>query len=249
MTLFFIAWGNYPGFRHAVRCAVARANCPVIVVSDLPPFGLGERHVKMSNLETKLCRQVMSANRSNGWGYSVTRWLVLKEAIATLSIPAPVFLADWDMLMFTDLAKACEPFAQNDFAVSIRQGDDSSAAYLVNRFQPLLTLCDQVESMARAASPRLAWLDDMALWRDVYYTHGWSRGDLFTPQNNSVFDHNIVVSDGKYMMDGEVKSVLWKEGNPHFLTPSGDAILAHCLHCWGPWKGREELLCKEAGIP
>jgi hypothetical protein len=246
MTVVFIAWGSYAGFDDAVRCAVARAGCPVKVFSDpqISVPGASCFHIPKSKYEDVLLRLVPQKERAR----SLERWLVLYDLMMQYDLVPPVLLADWDMLLFSDLGEALKPFSDCDLGVTMDERGNASAAYFINRFRVLVAFESMVGTMVKCHSPRLSVINDMVAWWDVRCFHGFKAGNLSEAHNGSVFDHNIGESAGYDMRDG-AKSVLWGNGIPYFTRSDKLMVSANVLHCWGPAKTRTTEFREAAGIP
>lgn len=257
MNLFFIAWGTYAGFPSAIRCASARANCPIYVVTDTPGAWLPPQvhHVDLKKFHS--VNELLTRLLPGGWhdqsriarATSLARWFVLRDCITNIGMSFPVFCSDWDIMIFDDLDKACEPFSDYDFARTVNHPniDDTNAAYLVCRKEPLDAFCEIVATSTRTADD--PEYHDMAIWREVAKQDKWLYGDLTDVVKGSTFDLGIHCSLGKYRMNGKSKLVTFRNGHPYFtIDATGEQVKAHNIHCWGEYKGREPLLLKEAKI-
>lgn len=257
MNLFFIAWGTYGGFPATIKCAASRVNCPIYVVTDTPPCKLPNSVHYIDLKKFHAVNRLLDHLLPGGWhgqakiarATSLARWKVLSEAMFLYDLSYPVFCSDWDMMMFDDLGKACDPFAHYDFARTVNHPnlDDSNAAYLVCRKEPLDAFCDLVGNSDRTCDD--PEFHDMSMWREVAKQGRWTYGDLTDIVNGSTFDLGIHCSLGKYRMNGNSKLVTFRDGHPYFtIDATGDQIRAHNIHCWGEYKNREPLLLKQAGI-
>lgn len=238
MNLFFITWGAYSGLESAIKCANARCGCPVHVVRD-PKSEILKKLLPEDNYDGgKVARAT-----------SLARWFVLRDEMEARKLEYPVFCSDWDVMTFSNLEPACAPFLANDFARTVNHPNlgDVSAAYLVCRKEPLDEFCRLVEASTESVSNQE--YHDMAVWRQVGEQGKWKIGDLTDIVNGGTFDHNVHCSLGKYRMNGESKLVTFRDGHPYFtLDSTSEEILAHNIHCWGEYKGREPELLKLAGI-
>lgn len=257
MNLFFIAWGTYGGFPATIKCAAARVNCPIFVVTDTPPFKLPKSAHWVDLKRFFAVNVLLSKLLPNGWydqakvarATSLARWFVLNKCMEILELDFPIFCADWDMMMFDNLERACEPFLHYDFARTVNHPnlDDSNAAYLVCKREPLDAFCEIVEKTNRTCDD--PEFHDMAVWREVSKQGRWTYGDLTEIVNGSTFDLGVHCSLGKYRMAGKSKLVTFRDGHPYFtIDATGELIRAHNIHCWGEYKCREPLLLKQAGI-
>ena len=247
MTLVFIVWAGdspYAGFPDVVECAQRRADCPIWVISDRPAPGR-VNYAAMSEFPAgDEIRKKYSGHTAPWLAMSLARWFVLRDFIRKYKPSFPIFCADWDVMIFRDLEEAYSPFADCDYTVSML-GDIDSAAYGVNRLEPLEAFCDLVEKMADDNDPRAEMLDDMFAWQLNRGTGNWKVGNLFETHGASVFDHNIHCGDGRFVMAGPAKKVTFREGTPYFTGLDGAPTLANTIHCWGTYKTRtSELLRK-----
>lgn len=237
MNLFFIAWGNYSGFDAAIQCAKSRCGCPVLVVRD-----------RKSDILKKLLNGCADGSKL-ARATSLARWFVLRDTMEKLGLSYPAFCSDWDMMIFSDLSKACALFLDCDFARTVNHPNlgDTNAAYLVCRKEPLDAFCELAEKSDRTCDD--PEFHDMTVWREVAEQGRWKVGDLTEIINGSTFDLGIHCSLGKYRMNGKSKLVTFIDGHPHFtIDATGELVLAHCVHCWGEYKGREPELLRLAGI-
>lgn len=247
MTLVFIMWtanGGYSGFANVLECAKRRANCPIWVISDQGAPG-GVHHVPISEFPVgDRVRDQYSKHTAPVLGMSVARWFVLRDFIKEHNPAFPIFCADWDVMIFRDLADAYAPFADCDYTVSM-VGDADSAAYGVNRLEPLDAFCDMIDTMNDENDPRAEMIDDMLAWQLNRETGPWNVGNLFEIRNDAVFDHNIHTGDGRFQMAGPTKKVVFRKGTPYFATLDGAPILANTIHCWGKYKTRTGKLLRK----
>lgn len=238
MNLFFIAWGEYLGFKAAIQCAKERCGCKVHVVRDR----------KSSILESLLGNGQHDGGKL-ARATSLARWFVLLEGMKKMELSYPVFCADWDMMIFSNLEAACAPFLECDFARTVNHPNlgDTNAAYLVCKEEPLREFCSLVSSSNQNCDDPEC--HDMKVWREVADQGKWKVGDLTEIKNSSTFDLGVHCSLGKYRMAGASKLITFKDGHPYFtIDATGEQILAHNIHCWGEYKGREPELLKRARV-
>jgi hypothetical protein len=245
VTLVFIvrtALDPYAGFADVIECAKLRANCPIWVISDQPDPG-GVNYVPISEFPVGDRMREKFSEHMNAWsGLTLARWYVLREFIKRYDPPFPIICMDWDVMIFRDLAEAYAPFAEDDYTVSVL-GDLDSAAYGINRLEPLEAFCDMVERISEEDDPRRDQLNDMLAWQQFRHTDSWTVGNLFEIRDGSVFDHNIHCGADRFVMDGEAKRVVFLDGMPHFVSLDGSLVVANTIHCWGTYKTRtRELL-------
>lgn len=241
MTLVFITWGSYEGFQAVLSCAKARAGCRIIVISNNKVEGV--EHIPLSDFPIGQVMLGKLKPHVGEWAaYSLARWFVLRELLTPHPDMVPVFCADWDVMIFRDLAKAYTPFLDCDYTVSIDQ-DMSSAAYGVNNFAALDALCNLIAD--NQSDPTL---NDMEAWARLTRTGKWKVGNLFEIHDESVFDHNIVCGADRFMMLDGCKEVTWLDGIPYFQLFDLTLIRATTIHCWGPWKSKPAELLRLAGI-
>ena len=248
MTLVFIAWGHYPGFQDALACARARAGCPIWVVSDgAPPAGVN--HLPLSKFPIASRVRCEIAVNTGAWAsFSLARWFVLHELITLRpEIKFPIFCADWDVLIFRNLAEAYRPFEKFDYTVSI-EGTMESAAYGINHMRPLQSFCELVQKLNYENDPRAKNLNDMEAWSLNRRAHNWNVGNLHEIHDGCVFDHSMHCGADRFMMNGPAKKVLFEKGQPYFVTNDSKIIAANSLHCWGSYKTRTAEVRKMAGI-
>jgi hypothetical protein len=247
MTLCFIYWGNYDGFKDTLACAKARAACPIWVISD-GPAPAGVNHLKLSTFPVAdSIRNLITPNAGEWAAYSLSRWFVLRDFAANHPHLFPIFCADWDVLIFRDLAKAYAPFLQYDYTVSVHEGMES-AAYGINRMEPLDAFCKLVEKLNVENDPRAKSLNDMEAWSLNRREHGWNVGDLFQVQNGTVFDHSMHCGEKDYEFEGPAKRLKWDNGFPYFTLKSGEKIAANTIHAWGGYKTKTGFVRRAAGI-
>ena len=245
MTLVFIHWGHYAGFQDALACAIARAGCPIWVISDRPAPGR-VKHLPLSTFPTASRMRCEIAVHTGAWAsFSLARWFVLRELITLHpEITFPIFCADWDVLIFRDLATAYKPFESFDYTVSM-EGPMESAAYGINRPEPLHAFCRLVECLCAEGAKDL---NDMEAWSRNRRAHNWNVGNLFEIHDGSVFDHSMHCGADRFMMDGPTKKVLLESGQPYFVLKDSKIIAANTMHCWGSFKTRTAEVRKMAGI-
>ena len=250
MTLFFIAWGNYPGFKDALMVAQCRAKCPIIIRTDMPP-----------NLQ-KLFEELKKwtwPERALG----IVRWAYLYQLVMETGPAAmPCFMADWDMLMCSPLEEACEPFKDFDYCVCRDRNRSSTSAYLINRFEVLASFMSILPPLLATESPALIRtpddpLHDMILWERVGQFFQWKIGTLSDIVDGGTFDANMHDDHRGFIMEDvpgnpeqTTKKIHWEDSDPYF-EPNDDFMVfpqhvkAHCIHCWGSYKTRTEELAKK----
>lgn len=247
MTVIFIAWGQYDGFKDAVKAAETFAGCPVHVVSE-NPVPCQNQHRIQDYAAHSLAQQLRTQTGDNRWTY-ILRWLLLKEfAEKHPELSLPLFCADWDVLLFRPLSESYAPFMQDDYTVSIHDEFPfpQSAAYCINQLGPLKSFCDLVERLIQQ-SP-LPVVDDMALWAQMQRENPfWKVGDLNVIRNGSVFDHNMHTGQPRFEMDGPAKKIEWVGNKPAFRGKDG-LVRANSVHCWGSYKTRTAELLRKAGL-
>lgn len=242
MTLLFIAWGEYPGFEDALACARARSGCEIVVkhYGRIGECGLDPAIPKF-----------MIPNTDSGRFYAVMLWLVLMQAIERGEVALPVFVADWDILFFSDLPSFCATFAKNDFNVTRDCVGDSSAAYNINTMAPLLLYRELLAQARKENHPPIEThhFNDMFMWKAVAQVGRFAVGDMAIPVNGRVIDHNIHDPGGRpgFEMDGPTKKIVFTDGKPHFIQ-NGQPVEAACIHCWGTFKTKTKWLREQCGI-
>lgn len=249
MTLIFIYWGRYEGFQDTLACAISRAGCPIWVVSD-GPAPSRVNHIPLSVFPAASKMRCAIAENTGAWAsFSLARWFALRELITLHpEIKFPIFCADWDVLIFRNLAQAYRPFEKFDYTISIDRGMES-AAYGINHMLPLQSFCELVEKLNRDNDPAAKTLNDMEAWSRNRRAHDFcSVGNLFEIHNGSVFDHNIACGADRFQMDGEDKKVIYDAGQPYFLLHDGTPIAANTIHAWYRYKTRTAEVRKMAGI-
>lgn len=240
MTLVYINWGHYAGFQDILNCAIARAGCRIIVISDVPKTGV--EYLPVS--EFPIGEQMLNALEPHVglWAaFSLARWHVLRQLAEREPDIFPVFCSDWDVMIFRNLAEAYAPFADCDYTVSI-DGGMASAAYGVSNFAALDALCKLVEENITEKT-----LNDMEAWSRLTRTGAWKVGNLFETIGGSVFDHNMHCGGGRFAMDGPAKRVVYEDGYPYFISPDG-TVAANTIHCWGTYKNRTGEVLRKCGI-
>lgn len=262
MTLVFIAWGDYGGWRHSVRCAAARAKADRVYVIGQQKYRFNTLGADWLNLEDFLASKKLIPDMISGHGdglscaYSLTRWIVVKELAASGRATFPIFTADWDMMLFSDLKAACQPFLQYDFSVTVNHPNDAdvSAAYLITRIEPLVIFQSNLERVLYgddtiAKEEYAKYAQDMGEWQKVFSTKQFTRGVMSRNVNGGTFDHNIECPGDGLEMEGPAKRIYWQGQTPFFRrVDNGEYVKAHCIHCWGSHKNREVELAGNAGI-
>jgi hypothetical protein len=244
VTLVFIVRTTldpYPGFTDVIESAKRRANCPIWVISDQPDPG-GVNYVPISEFPVGDEMRARFARQMNPWScLTLARWYVLRDFIRKYDPPFPIICMDWDVMIFRDLGAAYAPFEECDYTVSVLDGLDS-AAYGINRMEPLEAFCDMVEGISDDNRPEAQQLNDMLAWRLFRGTAAWKVGDLFEIRDGSVFDHNIHCGADRFRMEGEAKQVVFLGGTPYFVALDGSLVVANTIHCWGTYKTRTREL-------
>lgn len=249
MTVVFIAWGNYSGFADTVKCARAFAGCPVFVLSDAYVLGQEPNISKFNKYRAWIDRlkTVVPHNKHTGAVLPAVRWFILEEW--TEKFPQfPVFCADWDVMIMRKLDESYEPFRAYDYTISTDQGCQS-AAYCINRPEPLRAYCDMLRSMINTDSPALKGeLNDMALWTANQRLHNWNVGNLWDVKNGSVFDHNMHCGADRFKVEPNGAKVIdCTDGKPSFVAHDGSLVRANTIHCWGTYKTRTGEIMKLSG--
>ncbi len=250
MTLIYIAWGKFDGFRDVLKCSEKHAGCPIYIVQEALLQECPEMAavIPMSNFPVglKITREL--ENFTTHWfALSVARWFVLLDFIHTYRPKFPVFCSDWDVMIFRSLSEACAPFMEHDYCVSIQNGNPS-AAYVVNRVEPLEYFCKTIRKMLDENDPGLINLQDMFAWKLISNSGKFNIGDLSQIKNDSIFDHNIHCGAKQFEMDGPAKKVVWEKGRPFFVQTDGKVVRANTIHCWGTYKTRTAEVLESAGI-
>lgn len=255
MNAVIPVWGHYSGLVPTLQCAIKHAGCPVHLVTE-KPYHLGVFHA-MSGFPfaQRIANQLLGVLTGAGaalHAYSIARWFVVREMITTKRITLPVYVFDWDTLIFANLAEAHEPFEKYDYAVSVEDPTADvparTAPSYVNRLEPLNAFCTAVESLLRsnACSLKSGVLDDMLVWGILSELFLWNVGDTARVHNRSVFDHHLMAQLDVYIPGDIGKRIEWVQGRPHFIRREGIAVRANTLHCWGPFKGAESWLIKRS---
>ncbi len=242
MTLCFIFWGKYDGYKSVLACARARAGCPIIVISDgKPPEGV--RHIPLSDFPTsERLRRYMIPHIGRWCSFSLARWHVLREFARKEPDIFPVFCADWDVMIFRNLPDAYAPFKTFDYTNSQYTGM-GSAPYGINNPAALEALCDLIEANATDTA-----LNDMEAASRLERTGNWKVGNLFEIVNGSVFDHSAHCGGDRFQMAGEAKMVMYNNGLPYFSLHDGTLIMANTIHLWGSYKTRADEVARNCGI-
>lgn len=247
MIVCFISWGQYDGFKDAVKCAEALAGWPVHVVSEFL-IPCQNQHRIQDYPAHHLMKSLQQRTGDNRWTY-IVRWLVLRDFInAHPDLGWPVFCADWDVLIMRDLNQSYAPFLQDDYTVSIHDEPPfpQSAAYCINQLGPLNSFCELVERLLKETP--LPVVDDMALWARMQHENPfWKVGDLNVIRNGSVFDHNMHTGKARFHMDGPAKKIEWVGKKPAFRTSDG-LVRANTIHAWGSYKTRTGEMLRKAGL-
>lgn len=250
MTVIFIAWGHYDGFKDAVKCAETFAGCPVHVVSENPVPCQNQHRIQDCPQSHALLTKLQRETGDNRWTYLI-RWLLLKEFIDLHpELDPPWFAPDWDVLFFRPLSESYQPFLQDDYVVSIHDEFPfpQSAAYCINTLGALVCFCELVHRIIGEHSAAYK-VDDMSTWAMMQRESPfWKVGDLNEIHNGSVFDHNIHCGKARFKMDGQAKRITWVNQKPEFTGLNGVPITANTIHCWGTYKGKTGDLLRKAGL-
>ena len=239
MTTFFVHWGYYEGLSHSVALAESVNGCKSCVISD-PPIG-----VAAEELFAAIKRHKKDINFNLNF-FSIARWFTVLSIARTFSSKRwPIFIADWDMLIFARLQESLAPFLDFDIGRTVNHPNagDASAAYYIRSVDVLEAFCSELQWLANNDSPLLIGIQDMSAWSLVAHKRNLKVADLTEIQNGSTFDHNIHAGDGIYVMDGRAKQITWRDGVPFFKLLSGEPVRANVVHCWGSYKNREWELC------
>ena len=244
MDLVYIFSGNYAGFKDSLLSSHRRTGCEVKVYEQAETFPLWQR----------VTAQTLPHCDAPWQTTCIARWFLLRDFIKSGAVKLPVFCSDWDILFFTPLEAACEPFKDCDCAYSVERDSghpSSSSAYLINQIEPLEAFFDNVS--ARWVKPKgEGFINDMTVWSEVAGTGRFKFGDMFEVRKGSVFDHNIACGRDRFLMDGNNKKVIWQDyggvTQPCFIGLDGVPVVAHTIHCWGSYKTRTGELLKLAGI-
>lgn len=254
MNAVLPVWGDYSGLEPSLNCAIANAGCPVHLVAEAPHGNCHFHPISEFPFPQRVLERLMDALSPSGrrlHACSIARWFVVRQMITTKLINLPIYVFDWDVLIFGDLSKAHIPFAQYDFAVSMESKKPLSpitAPSYVNRVEPLNSFCSLVESLLNCNAPRLKSdrVNDMVFWAEMALTFGWHYGDTSDVYNNSTFDHHLMAQTDRYLLGDIGKRIEWVGGTPHFVHKDGRLIKANTLHCWGPFKNTESWLVKRS---
>lgn len=247
MTLVFIFWGEYAGFKDVLAAAVARAGCPIVVISDSSnPNVRGVEHIPVSEYKLDHFYEAFKKHTVPWRARSLLRWFVLRE-FSRRDAVFPLFCADWDVIILRNLQSSYAPFADCDFTVS-RFETSSSAAYGINRMEPLDGFCEMLSEWIVNSPEKLIEMNDMVAWSALSQINPWNIGDLFTITNGSVFDHNMHCGRDRFQFDGEAKKIVYADYHPNFLSLDGNLVPANTVHCWGSYKTRTREVIGHCGI-
>jgi hypothetical protein len=253
MNLIYIFWGNYGGFLDVLACAQARAKCPIFVVSDgpPPPPGHDTHHLPISRFPRVNRMRSLFESRNDPdqavWlAKTMTRWFILQELTRRHPGMFPLFCSDWDILLFSNLNDAYRPFLAGDISVT-KDGSMGGPAYGINNAEALDKFCSHIEKLVVDRHPLAHNLNDMVAW-GLAPELGLRVSDLSQVVNGGVFDHNIHCDGGVFEMDGPTKRIVFGQQQPFFVTKAGEQVKAHCIHCWGSYKGRTAELRRQAGV-
>lgn len=192
---------------------------------------------------------------TNGLEYTrfdFQRWLILDEFLHAQGHAACIYI-DSDVLLFTDVTRDRERFADFDFAIAHITG----SVFYLNRLAALRDLGDFIlgiytgkdryhydRMVAHYVTRHRNGLpggacDMMAL--DYYHEAHYGRiGDVAAVRDGSVYDLAIGAEQGFVMQDG-LKDLEWREGVPYGrLATSGHSVRFHSLHCQGK-RGKAQI--------
>jgi len=245
MHLIFTSWGKYDGLLSALQCAQAHCGCPIHVLGE-HDYNIGSfTHIaelrKSNAVLERISHQLLHDPFRTLHAPALARWFAIYEYAEATSLDFPIFTADTDFMVFGNLEKAFEPFAQFDFSVSF-MGEARTAPYYISRREPLTAFCGFVESLLGVdlANQPVETVSDMTFWTQLAGLHGFNVGNTFEVKDGTVFDHHLLIHDGRFVMGDLGKRIEWIAGYPHFvLRNTKQKIKANTLHCWGPFKNAE----------
>jgi hypothetical protein len=173
---------------------------------------------------------------------SLIRWLIYNEWWKN-NQDCNLFIADSDVMIFSDLAKEMPKWAGYSHTLSMRTAGGQSFWFVP---QALQTVVDVVWSTYRdkespAAQKILSHYGnlqdagkpggvcDMTFLAAAAELGVMSVGETTEIIDGATYDHNILMAGG-YLFDGQRKEIEWRDGYPYCRSIGGHLIRFHTLH-------------------
>jgi hypothetical protein len=265
MKVIFTARGPFPPFRYILRCAVERAGCEVLCISDtdyrigthVPIDDFNHSAVKWRKQFTKFPSELAESKKKG-----IGRWFILREFLDRMGGNEPIFLADWDVFVTRNVNDSFAHLLNYDLAIV---GGQSS--YGIFNRKALRAFTDFIFSISKNAAPIMADPDtsDMRVWQWFRDISQYSYGHMDVVHDGAVFDANLYVrflyeQDGSDIYGPEyapdpyrtvihnddvlyAKKIEVINGDPYFVSARNPErkILANSIHCWNSSRKFEDI--------
>lgn len=244
--LVYIVFGyneaQHPWFQTVIESVRRYSPTTLIrVLSDTPIHWIQHTDARLYSKAADEFERVYRHHSPNSVALELSalkRWFVLHEYMVATDT-RPVWMLDWDMLLFTDLAKEQVPVDMTlPIDVFCCENPFKLEAWLRRIYS---AYCQRNEDYLRWVdyykSKRWDSVSDMRIAFDTLGDHYCFR----TERDGCVWENNITCSEGFVMTTDESehspKKLQWKSGQPHAERPgTGRLVRLKNIHCWGKHK-------------
>lgn len=183
------------------------------------------------------------------------RWFIIRDYMRARGLNSAIHL-DSDVLVFSDLAEAFDPFRDCDFTLSYGRGGYCGHSMLINSREAIELFCGYALEMFSEKNQRLILdvqrdrtlellnlkkelipLNDMRLLGRFRENWEFIVGETTAFYNDSTFDHYIASPQSGFEMAGEIKRFQWQDGRPFCHHRRLNRLIRfHTIHLQGGWK-------------
>jgi hypothetical protein len=191
----------------------------------------------------KISRARKSYNRLDP--HALIRWVAIFDYAKTMRADEwPIFTADWDTAVCSDLTPLFEATKDADLCFTCDDNGMAGVASIIRSIEPLRDLVIMLLSMIQNNDPLLATVNDMELWKMVVDAHGYSTRNVnLTPEG--AVDHNLACGSSQFQMERTGlesnprfteaplrKKIVYTDGQAHFVALEGNPVRALSIHFW-----------------
>ncbi len=246
-------WGRYLEYA-LLQAQRSNPDSPIFLLGGEKPGGfegvtcIQNEEIFKSAADFAVIYRHLSAHSLKFERFCLQRWFMLSSFLQDNDFSS-CFVLDSDVLLFTDITRDAERFAQFDLTHLSQTGPLNG---FINSPASLAAFCEHITksytdnldywmNWFAAHQARGLWggVTDMTIFHDFrqqFSSELQKFADLTAIRNGVAYDHSINSPDG-YKMKNRRKVIRWQDGFPHaFHFETGQWIRFHSLHFQGQAK-------------